>query len=130
MSKKSLDERLAALEAAHPDMIWDWNTHTDCYTNTERVYIKCSCPLHYMLWPPTNSLEMTEHTLLDGIYTHRGAMCKVTELERMDWSKLDADAAAARLEQAQALREQNEIYEFANKPLTDEEYRSLLNGDR
>lgn len=98
-TKKTIGERLDALKAAHPDMIWEHGS-TQYYRDgiPEIGYlIKAICPVGYCIWPGTGNVTLSEkYDLMFDVYSVTGAKRKVTELENMDWSKLDEIAKKAR----------------------------------
>lgn len=132
---KSIYERLEALKAAHPNMIWQWhNTNGINIGRDERtyVYLKCVCPESYCIWTANTATPYctlsSMSVLEDGLYSIMGAARKVSCLEQMDWTRWDAVAAKAREELARLQKEVDAQCEAANRPLTDEEYRQLVNA--
>ena len=126
---KTLQERLDDLKAAHPDMIWRYgsrNLYDKDWTPVEGYFVEVICPSDYSIWPTTNRLTLTgKYDILSGTYTVRGAKRKVSELECMEWDKLDEIARKARGQERELSAELDRFFDAANKPLTDEQYRNL-----
>lgn len=98
-TKKTIGERLDALKAAHPDMIWEYGS-SQYYRGGIPVmgyFIKAICPEGYCIWPRTGNVTLSaKYDLMSDVYSVTGAKRKVTELENMDWRKWDEIAKKAR----------------------------------